>query len=518
MSEEFLAVNLLSRRFSKTAALFGVVLAAVPAGSASAQLLIANPNGNQTITGGNLLFSGTSRIGLGVTAPAARLETVDTATQLLFGTATDQGFLDGSNAGVRMGFGARFDGTNWRARKTNPTMIAMENGALKFYSDSGLTVGDSYTPTERARLVGSRLLLGTTVDNGTDILQLNGTATAQQPAGLGTNAAAGKVFVLNESGQIPNELLAAVDTAVVGVHDKFIEVGPTVAGQAIYPLPGSQQFPHVQLGGVTQTEGVEGDPASGSYYIKNGNINFFTAPTVSGLSVKVSVVKYFTGNDAGGGAMSSPADLWVGDGTTVEFGPLPYSKENPWIFVGSALQINGVNYTVDPVTGMVTFTEAPPDLIPISVSCSIYPLLNTDAETLNGYDVSEMALRDDTSFAELRAVGPLLEMVGQGDADGMLNSGRVQHISRIVILCPEAKGTGDIEIDLLMQSVQGETDPVSLFTTKAKPKVVCNGGRAWAIVTGANLPDTIEIPNPAYLSLRVLNAPVGVQHLRVWLY
>jgi hypothetical protein len=61
---------------------------------------------------------------------------------------------------------AEEDGTNWTARSTGACINRFANdGTIRFYSDTGLTSGNTFTPTERVRILAG-LMVGTTTDSG----------------------------------------------------------------------------------------------------------------------------------------------------------------------------------------------------------------------------------------------------------------------------------------------------------------------------------------------------------------
>lgn len=78
------------------------------------------------------------------------------------------GYITSStDASLWLSGGASFNGTVWRAKATTASTTKHETGLIQFFTNSGLTVGNTFTPTERARInTSGNLLVGTTTDNG----------------------------------------------------------------------------------------------------------------------------------------------------------------------------------------------------------------------------------------------------------------------------------------------------------------------------------------------------------------
>ncbi len=94
----------------------------------------------------------------------------------------------GSSSGGFSG-GSEWNDTNATARSTAASSVFSSAGVLSFYTDSGLTAGNTFTPTERARIDASgNLGLGVSAF-GTSAAKIigiaNGTAPTTSPAGMG---------------------------------------------------------------------------------------------------------------------------------------------------------------------------------------------------------------------------------------------------------------------------------------------------------------------------------------------
>ncbi|HXI90199.1 MAG TPA: tail fiber domain-containing protein [Blastocatellia bacterium] len=130
-----------------------------------------------SISGTNNATASTN-VGIGTTAPLSRLDIVDpTGTQIRFGdTTTDTGgyLVSTTSTQAILSGGAKFDGTNWIAKSTAASRIDNLSGTTRFFTDTGLTAGSAFSPTERMRI----------------------TATGQ--VGIGTNAPSDKLHVAGD--------------------------------------------------------------------------------------------------------------------------------------------------------------------------------------------------------------------------------------------------------------------------------------------------------------------------------
>ena len=76
--------------------------------------------------------------------------------------------------------------TLWYSDLTTSTVIALNDGIIKFYTNSGLTPNTNFTPSERMRITsGGNLLVNSTTDNG-NRLQVTGDGTFSSNLGIGT--------------------------------------------------------------------------------------------------------------------------------------------------------------------------------------------------------------------------------------------------------------------------------------------------------------------------------------------
>ena len=109
------------------------------------------------------------KVGIGTASPEVPLSVLGSDTQIHFNesSASSGGYLMSELAGqfrISGGAGFKVGGSDWMAKSTEAAIIGHDSGGdIKFFSNTSLTVGNSFTPTERMRLDSSgNLLVGVT--------------------------------------------------------------------------------------------------------------------------------------------------------------------------------------------------------------------------------------------------------------------------------------------------------------------------------------------------------------------
>ncbi len=115
--------------------------------------------------GDSVITESSSKIGIGTSTPAYKFDLFSTggAQFHITSNGADTGlylFANGDDAWY-LG-GAAFNGSQWIAKSNTAAALSQALGTFVFYSNSGLTVGSSFAPTERMRLTPlGRLGIGT---------------------------------------------------------------------------------------------------------------------------------------------------------------------------------------------------------------------------------------------------------------------------------------------------------------------------------------------------------------------
>lgn len=123
-----------------------------------------------------------NRLGIGTATPAYKLDINggSTASQVHISTSStdDGGYLTSASANSLYVMGGLiFDAANFVAKATSASMFVVVSGETRWYGNSGLTVGNTYSPTEWMRLtVAGKLGIGEASPNVK--LQIKGTTTA----------------------------------------------------------------------------------------------------------------------------------------------------------------------------------------------------------------------------------------------------------------------------------------------------------------------------------------------------
>lgn len=117
-----------------------------------------------------IVLDTSGNVGISQDTPNYRLDVVGgVSTSIRFGSgiSDDGGFLTSTNAGQAiLSGGASFNGTNWVAKSTGAAHVeTTATGNINFDTDSGLTVGNTYAPTQRMRITSAGVVHINDIDN-----------------------------------------------------------------------------------------------------------------------------------------------------------------------------------------------------------------------------------------------------------------------------------------------------------------------------------------------------------------
>ena len=112
----------------------------------------------------------TGYVGIGTTTPGNKLDIVTgstTSSAMHIGENLNEGayFTSISDSQLSIAAGGEYVSAVWKARSTKATLINQAGGNIYFYTNTGLTDGSSYTPTQRMRLhdTGQLEIIGTSL-------------------------------------------------------------------------------------------------------------------------------------------------------------------------------------------------------------------------------------------------------------------------------------------------------------------------------------------------------------------
>jgi hypothetical protein len=177
----------------------------------------AGNHGNIYLTTGNgdtakvTILNG-GNVGIGTTSPGYLLDVVNASSVAqghFSGSGADNGlYLMGLSSGGWVTGNSYFNGTSWVAKATNAQIVGMGGGSnnISFFTDTGLTAGSTYTPTNRMIIDSSgNVNIGTSGQayklyvNGTSRLNGN-TVIVGTLAVIGVANSAGDSYVCNNTG------------------------------------------------------------------------------------------------------------------------------------------------------------------------------------------------------------------------------------------------------------------------------------------------------------------------------
>jgi hypothetical protein len=217
-------------------------------------------------------FTGTVAVASGGTiqTPTLTLTGTGPATQQFFGSATTPigSLSSGATApNMNMAAGAYNNGTNWLASATTADIITEGSTGISFFENTGLTVGNTFTPTSIATLSASGLTLPTgSVLSAPTLTLANPLAIAS--GGTGNSAAP----------TAPQILIAQSATGYAP---------ETVGGDAVLATNGNLT--------VTKTGGTPLGPlatASTPLSVANGGLGSGTAPSAGQILIAQTATTY----------------------------------------------------------------------------------------------------------------------------------------------------------------------------------------------------------------------------------
>jgi hypothetical protein len=192
-----------------------------------------------------MTLDASGNLGVGTTSPNYRISAIGSNTQANFGATNNKGAFIISTADSQAVYtgGAFYNGSNWVATATTASYIAMDGGSVAFATNSGLTSGNTFTPSERARITSGGYSKFS--DNGTYI---NSTGTAHE-FNQSANSSALQLNSTNASMTVDVLYLQATRNTT---NNTYYAIGFYNSTAAVY------RFQVADSGNVTNTNGSYG--------------------------------------------------------------------------------------------------------------------------------------------------------------------------------------------------------------------------------------------------------------------
>jgi hypothetical protein len=246
--------------------------------------------------GTDVIIDATGNVGIGTTAPNYKLDVAQTgASAVHFGPSADNGaYLTSTAPGQALiSGGTAWNGSAWVAKHTSQSTIEASSGFINFLTDSGLTVGNTYTQTPRMTIsTAGNVGIGTT--NPTAKLHVGGTAGTDGirfPDGTLQTTAAGEALIETQNASNSTQI---VFNDLDGTFDDYKVVMSNVvpSTDAVYML----MQVSTDNGATWVTTSTYADALHGVY--SGGNGTNGSASTTS-IQLTVSGANYLLGNGTG---------------------------------------------------------------------------------------------------------------------------------------------------------------------------------------------------------------------------
>ena len=313
----------------------GTVLQAVQPGVAYKQLDIRASTIVFGVGSGSaterLRIDAVGNVGINDTAPARKFSVVDSAGSMVhFGIASGHGGYLGSTIASQafLSGGTYYNGSNWVASDSYAQYINMYHGTIRFATSTGLTSGNTFTPTERMIIKASGV---THCSNNTSDSQHYNAYNCHLHHTDDTDFT---TLIENSHDSNPNCLgLHMSDAAPNNTSSMYLQCYDTASGtttvrSAIYSDGSSYFTGGVKLGGTDAAHTLD-DYEEGTWTPTNygGTVNSGTW-AASGSYTKIGrIVTVWMAQTGGNISWSAGAYL---------IGGLPFPAVSPWSPVGTA--------------------------------------------------------------------------------------------------------------------------------------------------------------------------------------
>jgi hypothetical protein len=194
--------------------------------------------GGATFTTPAMLIDSFGNLGIGTTSPNYRISAIGSNTQANFGATNNKGAFVVSTSDSQAIYtgGTYYNGSNWVAAATTASYVACDSGNTIFTNNSGLTSGNTYTPSERARITsGGDFCVNTTAKVYEGLISVsfdgNGGSGDQGIALIDTNASLNGDYLLfvNSAGNVAGKITHNGTTTVAYTTSSDYRLKNTIA-------------------------------------------------------------------------------------------------------------------------------------------------------------------------------------------------------------------------------------------------------------------------------------------------
>lgn len=341
-----------------------------PGSSTSGALALWNGTSGTVLQNSTWLLTSGNLIGAGL------LDVGASGTQVHFGTSTGLtsggGYLSGISAGQAVfSSGGYYTGSAWMAENTSAAQVNINGGTIYFYGQTGLTAGNTFTPTQLALLSpGGFTLAGALTVNGTGASSIAGALNTTGNITLLGSGTSGSLQVNSPSGspavqinRTSTSLTAQLQFQTGAVNDWQNYTSATSSPNLNWYANGSNCMTLTQAGNLGVTGSFVSGGTSPSTFA--GPVSATNTAQINGTG-NTSFVLNSTGTDVNqflnieGGAGGTGSPLWqvgaTGSQTGLNAGANFYFEgySDSGSLLGDWLGINRATGTVTLLSGIAS--------------------------------------------------------------------------------------------------------------------------------------------------------------------
>jgi hypothetical protein len=419
------AVNSVQARFGNVATRGLEISTAILTGTNDA-ISVLNAKGGgtkgtlvfQTDTTERMRIDASGNVGIGTSTTTYALN-VFPATNGTIINAGNGGFISSFNGTLYLGGSASVSSAGvWTARSSGASIFGLENGGVStFYSNTGLTNGNTFSPTERMRLTAAgELLIGKTSSAGKALELYQASNAALRIQNSTTGVAGSDGFLLEQAGL--DTLIVNYEAGALAFYTSGTERMRISSNGNVGIGTTSSSWP-LTVSGAGDTQiflTSTGTNASGQF-IANGN----GAGSFPGYNLYQSGTNYWTMQMRGDTNLYLTRQAGSGN-VIIPAGSIMNGSGNPILRqTGSVLQVVSTNNTTRSVTSQTTSVIDMPgmtvSITPTSTTSKIFVMITLAINSPDGQSLMVFLDRNGTQIGNSTSSGGIQQFFGMALAN-----------------------------------------------------------------------------------------------------